>query len=297
MKKATRNYIRFMTRKVYDCFPFFNELDLLEIRLNYMDPYVDYFVLCESVVTFSGLTKKLFYQENKHLFEKFNHKIIHVVVDDTPPELIGVDPFRTDQHQRNSVIKGLTNCTEHDIIITSDLDEFPKIERIENLNEFYKPDMLFHLAQDMYYYYFNVKETSGKLLSHSGEFEGIENKKWLGTKICNYGFLKKHGVDKLRHPSMRESGTRVSDGGWHFTYVGGHKKTTAQQRVLLKIECAAHQEFNNMFYKTKVKQNIEETKDVFLRDSKFEIVELDENLPSYIVENKDKFKHLIREAE
>jgi beta-1,4-mannosyl-glycoprotein beta-1,4-N-acetylglucosaminyltransferase len=96
---------------------------------------------------------------------------------------------------------------------------------------------------------------------------------------------------------MREPGIRVADGGWHFTYVGGHKKTTAQQRVLLKIECAAHQEFNNLYYKTKVKQNIEDSKDVFLRDSNFEIVPLDENLPSYILENREKFKHLIRDIE
>ena len=191
----------------------------------------------------------------------------------------------------------MTNCSEDDIILTSDLDEFPNVERLKELNSFYKPNNLFHFAQDMYYYYFNVKETSGKLLSHSGEFAGIEDKKWLGTKLCNYGFLKNYGVDKLRHPDMREGGTRVADGGWHFTYVGGHKKTTAQQRVLLKIECAAHQEFNTIFYKTKVKQSIEESKDVFQRDSKFEIVDLDENLPSYIVENKEKYKHLIRETE
>jgi beta-1,4-mannosyl-glycoprotein beta-1,4-N-acetylglucosaminyltransferase len=280
--------------KIYDCFPFFNELDLLEIRLNYLDPVVDYFVLCEAKVTFSGIQKKLFYEENKSLFKKFEHKIIHVVVDDTPPELIGVDPFRTDQHQRNSVIKGLQRCSDDDIVITSDLDEFPNIDRIKNLKEFYRPGVLFHLAQGMYYYYFNLKETSGKLLSHSGEFEGVENKKWLGTKICNYGFLKDYGVDMLRHPSMREGGIRVDDGGWHFTYVGGHTETNARQRVLLKIECAAHQEFNNSFYKMNVDKNIEENKDVFFRDSKFEIVELDSTFPEYIVANRGRFKHLIK---
>jgi beta-1,4-mannosyl-glycoprotein beta-1,4-N-acetylglucosaminyltransferase len=281
--------------KIYDCFPFFNELDLLEIRLNYLDSVVDYFVICESNVTFSGKSKKLFYGENKDLFKRFQHKIIHVIVDDTPQELIGVDPFRTDQHQRNSVIRGLDNCSDEDIIITSDLDEFPDINKIKNIKEFYEPNVLFHFAQGMYYYYFNLRETSGKLLSHSGEFDGIKNKKWLGTKLCNYGFLKKHGVDKLRHPVMREPGRRIADGGWHFTYVGGHKKTTASQRVLLKIECAAHQEFNNSFYKLRVKENINNHKDVFFRDSNFEIVELSDNFPAYIIENKEKFKHLIKE--
>ena len=217
-----------------------------------------------------------------------------MVVDDTPEELIGTDPFKTDQHQRNSVIKGLQSCSDDDIIITSDLDEFPNIDKIRNLKEFYEPNVLFHLAQGMYYYYFNLKEVSGKLLSHSGEFEGIEEKKWLGTKICNYGFLKKYGVDKLRHPTMREGGRRIDNGGWHFTYVGGHKETTAQQRVLLKIECAAHQEFNSHFYKINVGKNIENNKDVFFRDSEFEIVELDDTFPDYIVKNKEKYKHLIK---
>tara|TARA_B100001094_G_scaffold127894_1_gene123940 strand:+ start:9822 stop:10721 length:900 start_codon:yes stop_codon:yes gene_type:complete len=282
--------------KIYDCFPFFNELDLLEIRLNYLNPVVDYFVICESNVTFSGIPKKLFYEENKSLFKEFEDKIIHVVVSDTPAELIGVDPFKTDQHQRNSVIKGLEQCNDDDIIITSDLDEFPNIEKIKNIDQFYRPNTLIHLAQDMYYYYFNLKETSGKLLSHSGEFEYAKEKKWLGTKICNYGFLKKHGVDKLRHPTMREPGLRIEDGGWHFTYVGGHKKMSADERVLLKIECAAHQEFNNSYYKLNVNKNIKSNRDVFFRDSKFEIVDL-EGFPDYIINNREKFSHLIKEVQ
>ena len=125
-----------MAPKIYDCFPFFNELDLLEIRLNYLDPYVDYFVLCEAKVTFSGISKKLFYAENKDLFKKFEHKIIHVVVDDTPPELIGVDPFRTDQHQRNSVIKGLDNCSDDDIIIRAIWTSFPILRGLKILRSF-----------------------------------------------------------------------------------------------------------------------------------------------------------------
>jgi beta-1,4-mannosyl-glycoprotein beta-1,4-N-acetylglucosaminyltransferase len=281
--------------KIYDCFPFFNELDLLEIRLNYLDSVVDYFVLCESMITFSGIPKKLFYQENKHLFEKFEHKIIHVVVDDTPEEYVKTNPFKTDQHQRNSVIKGLVGCNDDDIIITSDLDEFPNINIIRDLPSFYKEDMLFHLAQDMFYYYFNLKETSGKLLSVTGEFNGVTDKKWLGTKICNYGLLKEHGVDTLRHSTMRESGRRIANGGWHFTYVGGHKQTSAKQRVLLKIECAAHQEFNNNFYKLNIQNKIDSNQDVFFRESKFEVVPIDEGFPPYIVENKEKFGHLIKE--
>ena len=67
--------------KVVDAFPFFNELDLLEIRLNLLDPYVDCFILSEATKTFSGLDKPLYYNENKERFEKFNNKIIHNIVE------------------------------------------------------------------------------------------------------------------------------------------------------------------------------------------------------------------------
>ena len=63
---------------------------------------------------------------------------------------------------------------------------------------------------------------------------------------------------------------------------------------MLKIECAAHQEFNNAHYKLNVNENIKNDKDVFFRDSRFEVVELDENFPEYIVKNKERFAHLIR---
>jgi len=107
--------------------------------------------------------------------------------------------------------------------------------------------------------------------------------------------LKQYGVDKLRHPSMRENGIRIGDGGWHFTYVGGHKQMSARERVLLKIECAAHQEFNNPFYKMNVSKNIKENKDVFFRDSTFKVVELDSTFPDYIVRNREKYTHLIKD--
>lgn len=69
---------------VYDCFQFFNELDILKIRLNVMNDVVDKFVISEATETFSGLKKPLYYEENKEMFKEFEDKIIHVVVDDTP---------------------------------------------------------------------------------------------------------------------------------------------------------------------------------------------------------------------
>ena len=89
---------------VYDCFPFFNELDILDLRLNILDQYVDYFVLSESVLTFSGQSKPLYYEENKDLFKKFNHKIIHNIV---PAGDLTINPFERDVYQKNAIKKVL----------------------------------------------------------------------------------------------------------------------------------------------------------------------------------------------
>jgi len=93
--------------KIYDAFLFFNELDLLEIRLNILNEYVDYFVIVEAVETFSGLPKKLFYEENKARFEKFKHKIIHYVVTE---RIIDID------YLKNKITDKNINQEEKDII-------------------------------------------------------------------------------------------------------------------------------------------------------------------------------------
>ena len=114
---------------VYDCFQFFNELDILKLRLHVMDPVVDRFVISEATETFSGKAKPLYYEENKEMFAEFADKIIHVVVDDTPQ---GYTHDR-DTFQKNAVGRGLKNCTDDDIIIFSDLDEIPNPEKVKEI--------------------------------------------------------------------------------------------------------------------------------------------------------------------
>ena len=135
---------------IYDCFQFFNELDLLDIRLNTLDPIVDYFVITESTVTFSGKKKPLYYRDNKELFDRFNHKIIHNIIDHTP-EYKGVTPFDRDSYQKSSRLDLIKDeCAGDDVIIMSDLDEIPRPEKIlEILNEF-DHDKVYHFAQEQY---------------------------------------------------------------------------------------------------------------------------------------------------
>ena len=162
---------------VYDCFQFFNELDILKLRLHIMDPVVDRFVISEATETFSGNPKPLYYEENKEMFAEFAHKIIHVVVEDTPP---GYTHDR-DTFQKNAVGRGLKDCTDDDIIIFSDLDEIPNPEKVKEILQNFDSTKIYHFAQRMFYCYLNMEEVSGNLLSYAGEFPGIKKKQWIGS--------------------------------------------------------------------------------------------------------------------
>ena len=114
--------------KIYDGFTFFNELDLLEIRLNVLNDVVDYFILVEGSKTFKGEDKPFIFDENKARFAPFLHKIIHIKVVDYPEVDLTQDDNITlawayENFQRNAIDRGLTDAAQDDVIIISDVDE------------------------------------------------------------------------------------------------------------------------------------------------------------------------------
>ena len=284
---------------VYDCFQFFNELDLLKLRLHVLNPVVDRFVISEATETFSGDPKPLYYEENKNMFSEFADKIIHVVVEDTPE---GYTHDR-DTFQKNAVGRGLINCTDEDIIIFSDLDEIPNPDKVKAIveaiqtNHNSEQDKVFHLAQRMFYCYFNMEEVSGNLLAYCGEFEGVEQKKWLGTKICSYKIVKNMPIGELRWPKCKENGVRIDDGGWHFGYMGGIGEKDVKKRVAEKVKSAAHQEYNNHKVLSQVKDRINDGEDIFGRKAEFVRVPIDESFPMYLRSHLDEYNHLIKKEE
>ncbi len=280
---------------VYDCFQFFNELDMLKIRLHVMSPIVDKFVISEATETFSGLKKPLYYEENKEMFAEFADKIIHVVVDDTPQG----DTHDRDTFQKNAVTRGLKDCTDDDIIIFSDLDEIPNPEKIKEILKDFQEDKIYHFAQRLFYCYLNMEEVSGNLLSYAGEFEGVERKKWIGTKMCSYKLLREQNLQlgELRFPERKEIGIRVEDGGWHFGYMGGKGEKDIKKRVQEKVISAAHQEYNSRHVLSNVTDQIKDGKDIFGRDAKFIRCEIDESFPVYIRENQKELSYLIMQEE
>lgn len=280
---------------VYDCFQFFNELDILKIRLNVLDSVVDRFVISEATETFSGLKKPLYYEENKEMFAEFADKIIHVVVEDTPKG----DTHYRDTFQKNAVTRGLAGCTDEDIIIFSDLDEIPNPDKIREILQDFRTDKIYHFAQRLFYCYLNMEEISGKLLSYAGEFEGVARRKWIGSKMLSYKLLREQNLllGELRFPERKEIGIRVEDGGWHFGYMGGHGEKDIRRRVQEKVVSAAHQEYNSRHVLSQVTDQIKEGKDIFGRDAQFVRCEIDETFPQYIREHQKELDFLIMQEE
>ena len=279
---------------VYDCFQFFNELDILLLRMRVMNDVVDKFVISESTVTFSGDPKPLYFQENQEMFAEFKDKIIHKVVDDSP---MGPDTnaFMRDGHQKRAVARGLVGAKPDDVIIFSDVDEIPNPEAVKWVLENFDDSKIYALAQRNFYCYVDMEEKSGNLLSVTGEFEGFtgRDRKWLGTKICKYSMLSSYTTEQLRDKEQKHLMVRVPDGGWHFSYMGGGKNESVEERVKHKIRSAAHQEYNNRSTLSKVKRNIKNHQDILGRESDFQIVPIDESFPAYLREHLEEYRYLM----
>lgn len=278
-------------RMVYDCFPFFNELDILKLRLAIMDPFVDRFVMEESDVTFSGEPKEMIFASHREEFAPWLDKIIYIPVTDCPK---GLAPHDMDHWQKDHLLEGLRECEPDDVILFSDVDEIPNPDILPGLMADMQHGAIYHLAQRMFYCFLNVEEVSGKLLSYSGDFEDAPRPMWLGTKLFFYDSLKGRGFWDLRTPEARkEDGIRVADGGWHFGYMGGAHETDLAKRVGDKVQAAAHQEYNETEILVQIADRIRTGQDIFGREAAFVRVEVDETYPAYLREHMDQYDYLL----
>ena len=239
--------------KIVDCFIFYNELDLLTYRLNILNDIVDYFIIVESTHTFIGKEKPLIFNENKHLFEKFNDKIIHIIVEDFPYKYPNINISKSEQwvnehFQRDQIKRGLETIklNDSDIIIITDVDEIPDpntLLRIKN-NEI-KIDIAV-LKMDFYYYNFNTKMF----------------KIWYFARILSF---KKYNELSLSCNSIRfyNNCNVVNNGGWHLSYFGDSKF------IKNKIEQFSHQEYNNDNYTSieKIEERVNNFSDLYDRNN------------------------------
>lgn len=276
---------------VIDCIPFFNELDILKLRLHILDPLVDRFVIEEATHTFSGLPKDLCFEKNREMFEEFLPKITYLVVDNSPKE---ISTHERDKFQKNALAKALTDASDEDVLILSDVDEIPNPAVLQELVKRFDPDKIYHLAQRNFYCYLNMEEISGNLLSITGEFPGVERRMWLGTKVFAKKNIPESGIIDLREISPEDPrSVRVADGGWHFGYMGSCHETDVSRRVGTKVVAAAHQEYNTEDVLAEVKDRLILGEDIFGRNAVFQWAVVDESYPQYLLEHKSEYDYLI----
>ncbi|ANS04308.1 hypothetical protein [uncultured Mediterranean phage] len=236
-------------RRVVDCFTFYNELELLKYRLTILDDCVDFFVLAEATLTHAGKEKKLYYGENKEMFKEFNHKIIHVVVNDFPHKYPNINydkkqQWKNENFQRACLDRGIKKLSLHDddIIVLADVDEIPNPSVLKEIKKENMESL--ELSMDFYYYNLNCK---------------MKNKWEMGANVFGYKTFKEfpNAHAARLSPPVR----RISKGGWHLSYFGN------EEFIRNKIQNFAHQEYNKEQFinDEHIKKCIENAADVFGR--------------------------------
>lgn len=262
--------------KLIDCFTFFNELDLLEIRLKYLYNVVEYFVIVEADTSFNGDVKQMVFKDNIARFEPFMEKIIFVPINMKYFENKNKVAWEREEYQRNCIQKGIDtlNLLETDLVLISDIDEIPNKDILINLKNnkealldvkkqhkfllilkaiFYSIKSVFYkiinkdlakLKSQLKLIYFTlVKNYSPplnfKMYNYYYYYLNYQKKDdfWAGVQCFQAKWLKIFTANELR--AFRKSPIQtVNDGGWHFSYLGG------KEMIKYKIKNFSHQEYN-----------------------------------------------------
>ena len=294
--------------KIFDCFMYFNEEMVVDVRLNTLNDFVDYFVIVESKFTHKGEPRELRFNHKK--FERFKDKIIYLIFDKEPAEIETVRSDDTEEEksrkyifnaayrengQRNYIDKGLVNAEKNDIILISDVDEIPNLSNI-NFNKVNKKIILFE--QDMFYYKFNLR---------------LPNLIWTGTKACKKKYLispqwlrnikdRKYSFFRIDIFFSKVKYTNVkifTNGGWHFTNIKNAEEIKYKLKSYLH-----HREFDvnpltvdqikKIINNKKAIYNLNVDKSVSKIGSGNNLEKFDfKKLPKYIQNNKEKFKEWI----
>ena len=296
--------------KIFDCFMYFDEDLVLDLRLNYLDKFVDKFVIVESTYNHKGEKRKpLFDIDN---FQKFKDKITYLLLDKEAPDLMEINDgdnqdeksgklimnaVKRENFQRNFISEGLKEVRDEDWIIISDLDEIPNLEE-NNLINSKKPLVFF--KQLMIYYKFNLL---------------LKDYPWIGPRACRKKNLKSpqwlRNIKDRAYPWWRLDTffsrdkyikiQIIQNGGWHFSYIKNAEDIEKKLKSYLH-----HLEYElNPLGVDKINQLIKKRKTIYnlkvdTRVNKFEnqnqLQKIDLNLlPSYIIKNKELFKGWIEE--
>ena len=291
--------------KIFDCFMYFDEEVVLDVRLNTLDQFVDYFVIVESKFTHKGEERDLKFDQNK--FRKFKDKIIYLVYDQQSSKIEKINTkdnkdeierkslwnaIYRENGQRNYIEKGLIDAKENDIILISDVDEIPNLKNLD-FKKFNKKIILF--KQNMFYYKFNLHlpniiwtGTKGCRKKH------LINPQWLrNVKDREYSFFR---LDTFFSKNKYRSIKNITDGGWHFTNIKNAEAIEHKLKSYLH-----HGEFDlNPLSRTQINEiikkkhaiydlSVDKTKNKIGSGNKLQKFELNK-LPNYIQKNENNFK-------
>ena len=271
--------------KIIDCFMYFDESAILEIRLNILNDFVDKFVIVESKTDHAGNKKKLNFNINN--YKRFKKKIKYLIVEDLPiKKYLFSNSWRNEpawlreNFQRNYLAKGYEEYEDNDIIMVSDIDEIPNPEKIK---EFDVKNRYACFVQKNF-------QTKINLLN-------VSKPKWIGTKICKKKDLKspqwlrniktkKKQFWKFYRPKPPQI---IENGGWHFSFL----KTSIE--ISKKIKSYAHQEYNrkDIYDIDLIQKNIDGNTDILNRGYSYKIINLDSSFPKYILNNQEKYNKWI----
>jgi beta-1,4-mannosyl-glycoprotein beta-1,4-N-acetylglucosaminyltransferase len=201
--------------KIFDCFCFFNELEVLELRLAELNGIVDYFVISEANKTHTGNSKGFIFEKNKDKFKKYLNKIIYVKVTDMPdpnPKSLWI----AENFQRNAISRELDRiAAPGDKVLISDVDEIPSTSAIEE--NLANPNWVV-FKQSLYYYYVNCRVS----------------RNWGGTVMATYGTFG--SPQSLRNSAIRHGVGTYPHGGWHYSYLTGN----SPKKIIYKAKNIAH---------------------------------------------------------
>jgi len=251
--------------RVFDLFQFSHELDLLECRLETLDPVVSQFIIVESRKSHTLLNKPLNFKNHHEKYKKFLHKIKYITIDFNYE-----NPFYNDMFCRDYLFKAIENPQEDDIIIHGDLDEIPRVSILQNIIDNLKEPCTLMLENMIFCVDLTIKSMD----------------KFPGPIITKYKWIKKnlHEMRNNRGNVNTKEFNLINDGGWHYTYF------CPIENIIKKLKYFAHAAETKLWSKdyNGIKNLINTRKDFVVQD--IEKIEVNEtNILSYILTNKEKF--------
>jgi hypothetical protein len=267
--------------KIYDCFTFYNELELLDLRLAELYDHVDKFVIVESTKTFQGNDKSLFLKLNWNRYIKYHDKIVHVVVDDSP---CSANAWDNEAFQRDAIMRGLVTAEPEDICIIGDVDEILRPKIVDDLRTSTAGMMGFRVP------YFNFK--FNYMLINDPESYSV----W--TTACRFKVL--HSPNSFRSSRFDLNGLPMNykdeyiqmyeHAGWHFTYLGD------KEFIRNKIRSFSHAELNYDDFLDKIDVDDMMARGVGFNPTdprRFIAVTLDDYFPQTLINDTEKYATMI----